>query len=1006
MKKLLSLITAVAIIIANVTIIPLLSVSANAAETTDGNYEIVYNSGDRIIVSLGDSYSSGEGIDPFFGSELPINDRINNADWLCHRSKNAWSGKLTLENSDGTTITMKDHRGNADTDGNWYFAAMSGAVTGNILDTEPIPEKDKDKKEYEHRFKKYKKLTGVKVNPLNPLVPKLEFLEGSVEIEPQLNVFQQLGDKKADYVTITMGGNDIDFTGIVVRAAVNVPFLEYSSLDLNLIEKQPISKWVLSSKLEKMVKEVLPITKERLEESYKRIAEKAGNQAHIIVAGYPKIISINSKNAIFTKEDAELINSKVSYFNDEIRSVVEKCQRDGINISFVSVEDKFGDYGAYYPDTNKELINRLKTVQSQDICEIPPISSYSIHPNEKGAEAYADCVQKEIERVEENRTRIWGQVVDVSNKPISGVKVTLTDDDNKIHITNTSDTNGNYGFELDYQEGRHYTVKFEAKDYKTLVVKEKKGGNRITINATLKKDGQEYTAEDLINKPVKEIVELMSGKIYTSEYPYSMGGNYFYNYDIFPGMKFYVFPDSYDNNTKEEFIQEVKNNNGLLYGIQVEESGVGFSYKNHPISTDMDYNQLTEIIGEMKCKRGTGALISGAWDGIAYTTETDNCKATINFDVNWDVSKYLSEDIEIPVSEMKEHNPKIKNIAIVTKPEQSTVATDKSLAEIAQEVSPNKYWVVFREGYRDSRVEMSSFDVNGDFAVTWNKNLVCNNQKGECNQFYYNNSTFEKIGTYDILTDYATEIIASNFNIYDKNGNIVFNATTINEESKIQHSEMTTNNNNKWDDYVSLLNEFVSSGKWAKLSETEIQNTHSVFSDEIKNYNDISNPDDWSITDENKQIFDMDADGIPEMILRIEHKEWGGPSGPAANTEFVAIKNGKAQIIMNAGWTGGSMRGDSISVCKNSTDGKYCIAYFSHMRIDEGNHNISNTYYNYSGGNVTEIHNIKKDISYDWSSRNSEPTIACTIDGKEVSETEYNSLSNSFSNVSNEDLPK
>lgn len=306
------------------------------------------------------------------------------------------------------------------------------------------------------------------------------------------------------------------------------------------------------------------------------------------------------------------------------------------------------------------------------------------------------------------------------------------------------------------------------------------------------------SAEDLINKPVKEIVELMNGNIYTSEYPYSHGGNYFYNFDIFPGMKFYVFSDSYDNDSKEEFIQEVKNNNGFVFGIQVEESGAGFSYRNHLISVDMDYSQLTEIFGEMKCKRGTGALISGAWEGIAYTTETDNCKVTINFDVNWDVSKYLSEDIEVPESEMKEHNPKIKNIAIVTKPETSTATTDKSLAEVAQEVSPNKYWVVFREGYRDSRVEMSSFDVNGDFVVTWNKNLVCNNQNGECNQFYYNNSTFEKIGTYGILTDYATEIIASNFNIYDKDGNIVFNATTLISEPKSQHSEQSQPNNTEW----------------------------------------------------------------------------------------------------------------------------------------------------------------------------------------------------------------
>ena len=287
-----------------------------------------------------------------------------------------------------------------------------------------------------------------------------------------------------------MGGNDIDFTGIIMRAAVNVPFLEYSSSDKDLIERQPISKWVLSSKLEKIVNEVFPITKERLEESYKRIADRAGSQVHIIVAGYPKIISIKSQNAIFTKNDAELINSTISNFNNEIRKVVEKCQKDGVNISFVSVEDEFGDYGAYYPDENDELINRLKVVQTQDICDIPPISAYSIHPNDKGARVYADCVQKEIKRIEDERTRIWGQIVDDSSKPIPGVKVTLTDGDNKVYKTNTSDSKGNYGFELDYKEGCHYTVKFEAEAYKTLAVKEEKGGNRITINTKLKREGQ------------------------------------------------------------------------------------------------------------------------------------------------------------------------------------------------------------------------------------------------------------------------------------------------------------------------------------------------------------------------------------------------------------------------------------------------------------------------------------------------------------------------------------
>lgn len=400
----------------------------------------------------------------------------------------------------------------------------------------------------------------------------------------------------------------------------------------------------------------------------------------------------------------------------------------------------------------------------------------------------------------------------------------------------------------------------------------------------------EFTAEDLINKPVKEIVELMGETFDVDKYQ-----SFFYNNDVFPGLEFYV--DCWEND-ENKLKEAIKKNNPKLIGIQVNDTGAGFRYKDTIITADMDFSALSLVFGEMNCKRGTGALMSGTWEGIAYTIETDNCKATINYDVNWDVSKYLSDDIEIPVSEMKEHNPNIKNIAIVIKSESTTNTPEKA----------------------------------------------------------------------------------------------------------------ENNDHGKWDDYVSLLNEFVSSGKWTKLSETEIKDTHSVFSSEIMNYNDISNPDEWSITSENKHIFDMDGDGTPEMILRIEHNGWGGPSGPATNTEFVTVKNGKAQIIMNAYWTGGSMRGDSLFVCKNSTDNKYYIGYNSHMRIDEGNHEVSRTYYEYSNGSASEIHNIRRNQSYDWSgnwsSINSEPAITCTIDGKEASETEFDSLSNSFSNVSNEDLPK
>ena len=74
----------------------------------------------RIIVSLGDSYSSGEGISPFYGQEIKTYDSVddikNNLDWLAHRSTLAWSGQLVLDG-----LKMSEHPDN------WYFEAVSGA---------------------------------------------------------------------------------------------------------------------------------------------------------------------------------------------------------------------------------------------------------------------------------------------------------------------------------------------------------------------------------------------------------------------------------------------------------------------------------------------------------------------------------------------------------------------------------------------------------------------------------------------------------------------------------------------------------------------------------------------------------------------------------------------------------------------------------------------------------------------------------------------------------------
>lgn len=105
-----------------------------------------------------------------------------------------------------------------------------------------------------------------------------------------------------------------------------------------------------------------------------------------------------------------------------------------------------------------------------------------------------------------------------------------------------------------------------------------------------------------------------------------------------------------------------------------------------------------------------------------------------------------------------------------------TVKDSKEYYEIlnkASQTADKQYWVVFNEGYRNDRIEMSSFTAKQGFKVSWDKGVYCNNQIGECTQYVYNEETkeFVKIGTYSNLTDYATNIIGSNTSIYDSSGN-------------------------------------------------------------------------------------------------------------------------------------------------------------------------------------------------------------------------------------------
>ncbi len=322
-----------------------------------------YDPDGPIIVSMGDSYSAGEGIEEFYGQELPLAEKVLNQDWLAHRSKESWPGRLRFP---GLSGPLKDYRGEyvhgVLTKGNWYFVAASSAVTGDIRGSQ--------EKTYSRFFNN--SFTVVKTLKTNKeyLTPQIEVLE---ELRKQ--------GKQVDYVTITIGGNDMGFANVLEKAAMNK-----DNLDL---KKTIEERWQLFyNSIRQDIKNI-----------YYRIYEETDKKATIIVAGYPRLIDpkgTDDLGVLFSSEDAVYINEQVTLFNREIEKIVEECRNEcGMKIFFVSVEEAFGDHGAY---SEGNLINPVVfPAQSEDLDEIAVVSAYSIHPNTSGAQVYANCVQEFID---------------------------------------------------------------------------------------------------------------------------------------------------------------------------------------------------------------------------------------------------------------------------------------------------------------------------------------------------------------------------------------------------------------------------------------------------------------------------------------------------------------------------------------------------------------------------------------------------------------------------------
>ncbi len=401
-------------------------------------------SGKKIVVSIGDSYSSGEGIEPFFGQDKASAEKVEDEDWLAHRSEKVWSSMLEI---DGQKMVHDD---------NWFFAAASGAETTDL---------------YNQQMKSY----------------NYDGLTGSKGLTPQLEIFDKVEEKygknAVDYVTVSIGGNDIGFTDMMTTAIMQTNTLESTLEQL----------WQNFSKSHKVNGKKVASTRDLIKKAYQDIADKAGKQAKIIVVGYPRLLSDESftVNAGFfnievSSETTAIINASCEKLDKELAALVEECKAEGLNIYYVSVIDAFKGHEAYTEDAYINSVNAMAAAQDLDSRSM--VSAYSMHPNEKGAKAYAKAVQSAIDSINGSSS--------ASNKPV----VTLTAKKGKITIKWTKVAGAKKYRVVEYVNGKAKTVK-KTTTKTSYTVKNREKGTEYTfaVKAYVKGKWTTIKAEDQVS---------------------------------------------------------------------------------------------------------------------------------------------------------------------------------------------------------------------------------------------------------------------------------------------------------------------------------------------------------------------------------------------------------------------------------------------------------------------------------------------------------------------------
>jgi hypothetical protein len=319
-------------------------------------------------VALGDSYSAGEGVEPYDAdSDYSYNGMVNN----CHRSTSgAYPRMVTLP---GQTTPIAQQAANTTSGTQFHFVACSGAETPNVdqsaIDVPPT----------EYDVNGNTDWGGPDINP------NIGNQDGELTQTDQGYLTSQ-----TTLVTLTIGGNDIRFADVLTGCILTLTDCISPGYALTRSSNGAVDP----DSLIYFEPEVINLLQSHLESVYEAISSLAPN-AEIIVIGYPELFPSNPQSScllglglFMNAADQAWLNQMGTQLNQTIQNSVNAIQSSGVNIHFINPTSAFTGHEICSSDP---WINGLITwSNSGSGLKLP--GSGSFHPMLAGQQEYADLV--------------------------------------------------------------------------------------------------------------------------------------------------------------------------------------------------------------------------------------------------------------------------------------------------------------------------------------------------------------------------------------------------------------------------------------------------------------------------------------------------------------------------------------------------------------------------------------------------------------------------------------